>query len=329
MKKQTNSIWRALGVAALGAGLLATAPAQAQEQKLDKVRLAKTVSTAFYFASIDVGIEAGIWKAVGLDLEVVNLTGEARFQQAMAAKSIDGGFASGPGMAFAVKGSPAHAVAAIANQPQNLGLIVLKNSKVQSLAQMKGASVGITSTGSLTDWLARLLAEKQGWGPEGVRTVALGALTSRYAAMRTGELDSTISTIEEGAQLELKGEGKLLTTFGDIVPHFHTHVISMRDDIIKDHPEVVRKVVEAWKRIAVYMRDHPDETVKIVAKAINLPEEVVRKALPDEMAMMNYDGSFSKQALQVVAESTQAVGLLDKVPPISALYAPGFVEVKP
>jgi ABC-type nitrate/sulfonate/bicarbonate transport system substrate-binding protein len=328
MRKQTMSIWRALGAAALGAGLLAAVPARAQEQKLEKVRLAKSVTTAFYFAGIDVGIAAGIWKDVGLDLEVVNLTGEARFHQAMAAKSIDGGFASGPGMAFSVKGAPDHAVAAIANQPQNLGLVVLNNSKVQSLDQLKGARIGITSTGSLSDWLARMLSEKQGWGPDGVRTVALGNFTSRYAAMRTGELDATTSTME-GVQLELKGEGKILTNFGNIVPHFHTHVINMRDDIIKEHPEVVRKVVEAWKRIAVYMRDHPDETIKIVAKAVNLPEAVVRKDYSNEMAMMNYDGSFSRQALQVVAQSTQATGLLDKVPPIEALFAPGFVELRP
>jgi len=45
--------------------------------------------------------------------------------------------------------------------------------------------------------------------------------------------------------------------------------------------------------------------------------------------MMNYDGAFSASALEAVAQSLTDTGFLPTWPPISALYAPGFVELRP
>jgi NitT/TauT family transport system substrate-binding protein len=77
----------------------------------DRVRVGKAQGSAWTFLPLDVGIEQGFFAKQNLEIENSDLGGDAKVQQALAASGIDLGLGSGPGMAFAAKGSPAIAVA--------------------------------------------------------------------------------------------------------------------------------------------------------------------------------------------------------------------------
>ncbi|MGH7033176.1 MAG: ABC transporter substrate-binding protein, partial [Stellaceae bacterium] len=107
----------ALGIAALLAlALLPPRPADAAQ----KVRVGKAVATAFTFTPLDIGIREGVFAKYGLDVQIVNFTGDAKLQQGLASDAIDFGLGSGPGMAFAAKGNPIRAVAAYFGAPANI-----------------------------------------------------------------------------------------------------------------------------------------------------------------------------------------------------------------
>ena len=44
---------------------------------------------------------------------------------------------------------------------------------LQIFADLKGKKVGVTTVGSLTDWLARRMSILQGWGPDGIKIVTV------------------------------------------------------------------------------------------------------------------------------------------------------------
>src|SRR5476649_1810722 len=104
----------------------------------DRVRVGKAQGSAWTFLLVDIGVEQGLFAKQGIDIESADLAGDAKLQQALAADSIDFGLGSGPGMAFAAKGSPAIAVAAFAGPPRNISAIVLHNSNIQKIADLKG-----------------------------------------------------------------------------------------------------------------------------------------------------------------------------------------------
>ena len=79
-----------------------TAPAQAQT----KVRIGKPQAGAFQFVPVDVGIEVGIFKRHGLDVESSDFGGGPRVQQALTAGALDLAIGSGPELAMIVKGAP-------------------------------------------------------------------------------------------------------------------------------------------------------------------------------------------------------------------------------
>src|ERR1041384_4372288 len=156
--------------ALLVASLLIGGAAQAN----DRVRVGKSQATAWTFLPLDIGVEHGFFARQGVEIEGAELAGDAKLQQGLAAGSIDFGFGSGPGMAFAAKGSPVIAVAAFAGPPRNIGAIVLNGSGFEKVADLKGKTIAVSTTGSLSDRAPPTQAAPGGRGAGGGCAPALG-----------------------------------------------------------------------------------------------------------------------------------------------------------
>jgi NitT/TauT family transport system substrate-binding protein len=313
-----------LAGAAVGPALLGLRPAFAA----DRVRVGKAITSSFPFAGLELGQQQGTWASEGIETEISAFQGDGRLQQALAAGALDFGVGSGPGMGYAAKGVPARAIAAIAYEPRNMSIVVTNNSPVKKLDDLKGVKIGVTTAGSLTDWLARRLAESKGWGADGVEVVPMGDMRARLAAMRSGDLQASVNSIEESLQLQEQGGGKMLTTFGDAVPDFLTHVVYATDAVIQQQPDLVRRFLRAWFKTAAFMRDHREPTVKSIAQTMNVSEKVVDMAYDDEIKMLSFDGTFPPKALEVIRASLKDLGIIDTEPALAALYDPQFVPVK-
>ena len=108
-----------LAAAVAFAALADTAQAQT------KVRVGKPQAGAFQFVPIDVGIEMGIFKKHGLDVESSDFGGGPRVQQALTAGALDIAIGSGPELALISKGAPEIGIAAMADAPYAVVLAVL------------------------------------------------------------------------------------------------------------------------------------------------------------------------------------------------------------
>ncbi|MBV9970108.1 MAG: ABC transporter substrate-binding protein [Xanthobacteraceae bacterium] len=297
-------------------------------QSADAVRIGKAVSSSFIFAGLELGKEQGIWASEGIDIQISAFRGDGQLQQALSAGALDFGLGSGPGMGYVVKGVPARAVASIAEEPRNMSVVVTNNGRVKTVDDLRGKRIGVTTAGSLTDWLARRLAADKGWGRDGVDVVPLGEMRTRLAAMKSGELDASVTATEESLQLQEQGVGRMLMTFGDAVPDFHTHVIFAADAARQKNPGLVRRVLRAWFKTAAFMRDNRAATVKSVAKTMALSEKVVDRVYDEEIKMLSYDGAFSPKALDVIRLSLKELGILEQVPDAKNLYDGSFTPVK-
>lgn len=322
-------ISRMIRAKVLGAfGLIALSFAGASAADLQKVSVGKAIISSFPFAGLELGIQQGIWQSVGLDVQVVTMAGDGKLQQALAAGSVDFGVGSGPGMGYAAKGVPARAVAVMAKQPANMALIVSPQSKVTTVADLKGKLIGVTTAGSLTDWLVRRTAASQGWDPDAIQTAPMGDARTRQAAMETGQIAGAVTAIQEAYRIQDAGQAKVLMTFGSVVPDFYTHVIYARDELIDKRPDTVKAFLRGWFKVAAYMRAHRAETVASVAKTMNVSEKIIDETYDIETGMMSTDGSFDPKAMDVVRNSLKDLGILDSVPPASAIYTGAFTPVK-
>lgn len=294
---------------------------------LDKVKVGKS-GPDIVWTALDAGTEAKIWDSVGLEVEPIQFAGDAKTQQALAAGEIEFGLGSGPAMGFRVKGVPAIAIAAIAGPPYSFVIVVPPKSPIRSADGLKGKIIGVTTAGSLTDWLVRRLSRQQGWGPMGIQSVPLGNDLSRLAAMKKGELEGFVVPAVTAYGYEEKHEAKILLSFGSIVKNFHTNVLFAPDRLIASNPGLIRRFLKGWFESVAYMKAHKDIGVKIAAKSLNNSESAVAKAYDQEMKMLSDNGTFSPAAIDVIRRSLVELHILDKVPDAKSLYTEEFVPVK-
>src|SRR5205809_3926510 len=195
--------------------LMLVAPAGAAE----KLRVGKAVPFAWTFTPLDVGIATGQFSRQGLEIEASAFGGDAKLQQALTADGIDIGIGSGPGMAFMAKGVPVKGVAAMAGIPTNMAVMVSASSAIRTVDDLRGKRIGVTTVGSLTDWIGKRIGVVKGWGPAGISIVAIGGMEAARAAMKTNQLDGYISSLESGYTLEEAGEWRVITTATPFVEH--------------------------------------------------------------------------------------------------------------
>lgn len=295
---------------------------------LDLVRLGKAVPNSFAFGAAEVGIEAKIYQQEGIDLQVLSFAGDARIQQALTADGIDVAVGSGPGLGFRAKGVPAIGVAAMYGPPSNLSLTVAANSPIKTVADLKGKRIGVTTAGSLTDWLTRELSRQQGWGNDGIKVEALGSAQGRLAAMSRGELDGVVIESANGFELEEQGKGRNLLLFGEIAQHFYTHVIFATDKMIANRPELLRRFLRGWFMTIAFMRANKDFTVKSEMKTVDVRESVASRVYDTQIGSFSSDGAWDPVAIDVIRNSLKDLGILDRVPDAKSIYNDQFVPVK-
>src|SRR5437764_3735135 len=314
---------------ALAAGLAALLTlASGAALALDKVRIGKAVPNSFAFSAAEIGIDAKIWQQEGIELAVSAFRGDAQMQQALTAGAVDVALGSGPGMGFRAKGVPAIAVAAMYGPPANLALTVLARSQIKTVADLKGKKVGVTTLGSLTDWLTRKLSQQQGFGPDGIQVLPLGAVPARLAAMERGELDGMVIESATSYELEEQGKGRTITLFGDIEKHFYTHVIFATDDMIEKRPDLLRRFLRGWFKTVGFMRANKDAAVKSGAKVVEVRESIVSKVYDTQIGGFSTDGAWDMAALDVIRNSLKDLEILDFVPDARIIHNDKFVPVK-
>ena len=295
---------------------------------LDTIRLGKAVPNSFAFGAAEVGSEAGIFAQEGIAVAVSSFRGDAQLQQGLAAGSLDVGLGSGPGLGFRVKGAPAIGVAAMFGAPSNLALLIPAKSTIRTVAELKGKRIGVTTAGSLTDWLVRELSRQQGWGSDGIKIAALGQMQARLAAMDRGELDGTVLEAANGYELEELGRTRNLILFGDIVQHFYTHVIFATDDTIDKRPDLLRRFLRGWFKTVAFMMANRNFTVASEQRTLEVRRSVAERVYDAQMPGFSTDGAWDMQAIDVIRSSLKELGILNAVPEAKALYTDKFVPVR-
>jgi NitT/TauT family transport system substrate-binding protein len=301
--------------------LLSAAPSHAA----DKIRVTKSEATTFAFAFLDVGVKEGFYAKRGIEIETLNLAGAAKAHQALLAGSGDIELGSGLELMFVAKGSPTKGVATLAGPPLGFAIMVAKDGNVHSVADLKGKLIGVSTVGSLSDWLPTEISRRQGWGSEGIKRVALGSQDGLTGALLSHNVDGIIGGTQTGYRLEQAGSGRILTTFGPLIPDFIAHMIVASDTFIAAHPDQLKRFLAAWFETVHFAKTHKDETVRDTMPLTRLPPDQASKLYDQQIAMFSDDGRFQPKALAVIKEAVKQLGQLDKLPPDNQLYTEAFL----
>jgi ABC-type nitrate/sulfonate/bicarbonate transport system substrate-binding protein len=274
---------------------------------------------------VDVGVHTGAFMRQNLDIEISGFGGDARLQQAMAADGIDIALASGPGMAFIAKGSPAKAIAAMAGPPLLFALVVRNDDSVTSVDDLKGRNVGVSTVGSVTSWLVNQLSRQKSWGLDGIPLVSIGENAARIAALKAKAVDGVVVDIASALNFVQRGDGKILARFGDVVKDFHLHVIFATDTAIAGRPEALRGFLKGWFETIAFMRSNKAMAVDIARDVMGTDAAIASGIYDELMPMFSDTGRFDPKALAVLSRSFVELKTLPAEPDMRRLYTEAFL----
>jgi NitT/TauT family transport system substrate-binding protein len=300
--------------------VIAAAPASA----LDKLRTGKAIALPFDFTPLDIGMTKGFFQKHGLELEITAFAGSARLQQGLAADAIDIGLGSGPELAFVAKGAPVLGICAYAG-PVNLMMVVRPDAGINSIADLKGRRISVSTVGSLTDWVTRELSRQQGWGNDGIVITPLGTNEAQVAAMRAKETDGLAVDPAGAFELEEKGVGKIMVRYEKVAPVFINHVSYATNKLVAEHPERIKEFLAAWFDTVAWMKANKDEAVKLAAPIMHTSIEIGARDYNETMPTFSDTGKFEPAALKVLSRSFVQMGALPSEPDMSKLYTEKFL----
>jgi ABC-type nitrate/sulfonate/bicarbonate transport system substrate-binding protein len=229
-------------------------------------------------------------------------------------------------MALVAKGAPMIAICETAGPIPFIGIGVPWDSPIKTIDQLKGKNIGVSSAGSLTDWLAKQLARKQGWGPQGVNAVAIGnGASSIIAAFREHLIDADVAVTSLFLAMEENKTGRLLFPVSKYEGKLAAGALYASRHIVETNPDAVHAFVAGWIETVDYIRAHKAETVKIESVITGFPESVMAKEYDLTVGMFTKACGFDAESLATLKQSFIDLNLLPSPPDMATLYTERFL----
>jgi len=306
----------------LAFGVLAITPATAETT----LNVGKAQANADSIITVDVGVDHGFFQKHGLDLKILDFQGGGRLVQALTAGSVDIAVAAGTQMSFVAKGAPMKAVCEDTTTLPYFSIGVPFDSTIHSVDELKGKKIGVSTVGSLTDWVAQELTRKKGWGPDGVTRVAVGGgITASTAAFRAHQIDAYVGGTTSFLVEEQKQVARVLVPVSDFVGNTASGTIFASNHLMETNPEALRAFLQGWIDTTNFILTNKEGTVKSWSKVTHFPEDIMSKEYDIVKGMFNPTCRFDAESLANLKRSFIDLKELDTEPDMSTLYTEAFL----
>ncbi len=166
----------------------------------------------------------------------------------------------------------------IANQPASpLGeaLVVQKDSKIQSVQDLKGKRIALNK-GSNVHYLLLKLLEKNNLTLQDIEVVYLPPSDAR-AAFERGSVDAWVIWDPFLAAAEHQIGARVIATGQDLVSNHQFYLADRK--FAEENPEVLKTVVTTLNTTTQWVKEHQADAAKLLEKPTGLEFEVLNKSI--------------------------------------------------
>jgi NitT/TauT family transport system substrate-binding protein len=178
-------------------------------------------------------------------------------------------------MAPLAKGIPLKVVLVNDNSAGNDA--VMAAMKFKSIKDLKGKTVALEEF-SVSHFVLVTALSRSGMAPKDVKIVNLAA-GDAAAAFLSGRVDAATVWNPWVNKIELSGKGKALFTSKDMPGLVPDLLVAQEKSIAANRADYLG-MVKAWYDVEKFIRERPEEAVKIMAKVVELPPDEYKVFLP-------------------------------------------------
>jgi NitT/TauT family transport system substrate-binding protein len=213
------------------------------------------------------------------------------------------------------------------------GDAIVSKQEFNSIKDLKGKTVA-TELGTVDHLLLLTALDKNGMKESDINYVNM-TVNDAGPAFISGKTDASVLWEPFQTKAVKEGKGKVLFSSKD-TPGLIPDLLVFRDDVIKNRPEDVQKIVDAWFDALDYFKTHQDEAVELLAKHAETTPEDFKLGL-DSIKLFTVEDNltaFGKRddytSLRYTAEKTadflKKLDMVGEIKDFDALFDPQFVE---
>ncbi|MCL6592528.1 MAG: ABC transporter substrate-binding protein [Alicyclobacillus sp.] len=278
---------------------------------LTTIRVGLSVADYPPFTPIYVAQEKGYFKQLGLDVQVTAYNGGSISQGALASGAEDMIHFSPSGVALAVsKGVKEKMIAADQLTPSGWAVVVKKDSPYKSPKDLNGKTIGITSTGSSTDFYARWMLQNYGIQ---AKIVPLGN-SGLVPALESGKVDAFVASPEQYVNVVSSHKAEPILDLGKALPPSVADGIVAAQGFLDQHPDAVQRYLEGYFEALKYMQTHPDYTVPFLEKSLKMDSQEAQMIFDMVIKDIPADGMFQESWIQESLQLAQLAGIKNMAP---------------
>jgi len=212
----------------------------------------------------------------GISIVWVQTLGSNKALEFLNAGSIDlGSTAGAAALVGKINGNPIKSIY-VYSRPEWTALVTRKDTPIAKIADLKGKRVAVTRGTDPHIFLVRAL-QSVGLTEKDIAPVLLQHPDGKTALIR-GDVDAWAGLDPMMAQAEVEDGARLFyrnkdaNTWG---------ILNAREQFLKDHPDIVRRVLAVYEQARKYSLANYNEEKRVFIAATKLPEAVVDKQLKE------------------------------------------------
>ena len=243
----------------------------------------------------------------GINIVWVQSAGSNKALEFLNAGSIDFGSTAGSAALVArINGNPIKSIY-VYSRPEWTALVTTRDSRIASVADLKGKRVAVTRGTDPHIFLVRALLDA-GLSEKDITPVLLQHADGKTALIR-GDVDAWAGLDPMMAQAEIEDGARLFfreaeaNTWG---------ILNVREQFLKEYPDAVRRVLAAYEEARKYALANYDELKKTFISVTKLNEAVVDKQLKERTELTHSRiGAPQRQSILAAGLALQKAGVID------------------
>ncbi|MGB6254272.1 MAG: aliphatic sulfonate ABC transporter substrate-binding protein, partial [Bradyrhizobium sp.] len=243
----------------------------------------------------------------GIRIIWVQSAGSNKALEFLNAGSIDFGSSAGSAALVArINGNPIKSIY-IYSRPEWTALVAAKDSKINTVADLKGKRVAVTRGTDPHIFLVRALLGA-GLSEKDITPVLLQHADGKIALIR-GDVDAWAGLDPMMAQAEIEDGARLFYRNADANTW---GILNVREQFLKDHPQIVQRVLATYEEARKYSLANYDELKKALVVATKLPDVVADKQLKERTELTyNRIGKPQRDSILAAGVALQQAGVID------------------
>ncbi len=242
----------------------------------------------------------------GISIRWVQTLGSNKALEFLSAGSIDFGSTAGAAaLVGKINGNPIKSIY-VYSRPEWTALVTTKGSSISKIADLKGKRVAVTRGTDPHIFLVRAL-QSVGLTEKDIVPVLLQHPDGKTALIR-GDVDAWAGLDPMMAQAEVEDSAKLFyrnkdaNTWG---------ILNVREEFLKDHPDLVKRVLAVYEQARKYSLSHYDELKQVFVAATKLPDAVVDKQLKERTELTHSKiGAPQRESILAAGIALQQAGVI-------------------